>query len=383
MKRLLILIVCLSLITSTGMSANKKKKIVKAKKVEIVEDPKFTAMLSSTAKITIFDSIVVDSLKFIDVIHVNQEEGFLTYYQDFFREKGEGMVYINELGNKCIYSKFDEEKGGKFLFQSDLLPDGWTTGEPLRGIDDNGRLRDFDFPYLMPDGVTLYFSAKGKDGLGGYDIYRTRLNIEDGKYLKPENIGLPFNSDADDYGYVIDEQNQMAFFTSNRRQPQGKTCVYYFIPTETRKIINNADEKKIRSFARIDRIADTWSNKREIAEAKQRYATLMSDNATNANHNNMTNSKYMFVINDNTTYYSLIDFKNPENVQRMKTLLSLKQQAETLSAALQKSRNYYATATMSERTQLKQEILQSEQQLEEIHSVIHSLEKTIRITENQ
>lgn len=382
MNRKLILCICFALMIPICLSAVvKKKKVVRRPKVvQPVEDPKFTAMLGSTAQILIFDSVVVDSTDFMSAIFVNKEEGKVTSYQEFFKERGTGMVYVNELGNKCIYSKFDPELGGKYLFQSDFLADGWTIGEPLKGIDNNGKLHDFDFPYLLPDGITLYFSAKSDEGLGGYDIYRTRLDIDGGKYLKPENLGLPFNSDADDYAYVVDEQNRLAYFVSNRRQPNGKTCVYSFVPTDVRKIVNSSNEETLRSLARIDRIADTWKSKKEVSEALQRKARF-SDS-----HSNRLSKKieyFEFVVNDNTTYKKISDFKTPENQQRMKELLALRHQAEDLNTALLKSRDYYAKASIHERVQLKPEILGSEQQLEKLHGEIHRLEKEIRSSENQ
>lgn len=381
MKSKLIFCICLSLIFPTTINAAKRKKVVKPKTPVIVEDPRFTSMLGSTARIVIADSTITDSTKFMTAIQVNKEEGRIATYQDFFRKPGVGMVYVNELGNKCIYSKFDEELGYKHLFQSDLLADGWTEGEPLAGINDNGQLFDLDYPYLMPDGITLYFAAKSSEGLGGYDIYRTRFDNDEGKYLTPENLGLPFNSDADDYSFVVDEQNQLAYFASNRRQPKGKTCVYCFIPTETRQAVTNSDETFVRSLARIDRIADTWTDKREVTAALQRkhdiYAAARSQSET---HN--TNPKFYFVINDQKTYTNMSDFRISANRQRIKELLSMQKQREDIMIVLDKTRNYYEEANQSERMTLKNDILESEQQLETIERKILQLEKTIRNTEN-
>jgi hypothetical protein len=379
MNKNILFITCLLLAFSFLPANSQRNKGRKAKKEVIVEDPKFVAMLEATAKVLIIDSVVVDSTRYLDAIIPNSEEGRITKYSNFFKGEGEGIVYLNQLENKCIYSKVDESTGSKMLYQSDLLADGWTDGELLKGIDDNNQLYDFDFPYLMPDGVTLYFSAKGGDGLGGYDIYRTRFDIESGRYLRPENIGLPFNSKFDDYMLVIDEQNQLAYFATNRKQPQGKVCVYSFLPFETRTIVKGSDEK-IRSLANIDRIADTWGNGRERWAALSRKAQI-EQKATNE-RTKINDTKFSFVINDHTTYTKISDFRKPANQTRIKQLLSLQQQLEVLQSALNKSRNYYATASSLERSQLKSEILESEQKIETIKQQIYQIEKNIRITEN-
>lgn len=381
MKSKLILFICLLLIFPTTINAAKRKKVIRPKTPVVVEDPRFTSMLGSTARIVIADSTVTDSTKFMTAIQVNKEEGRIATYQDFFRKPGVGMVYVNELGNKCIYSKFDKELGYKYLFQSDLLSDGWTEGEPLAGINDDGQLFDLDYPYLMPDGITLYFAAKSSEGLGGYDIYRTRFDNDEGKYLAPENLGLPFNSDADDYSFVIDEQNQLAYFASNRRQPKGKTCVYCFIPTETRQVVTNSDETVVRSLARIDCIADTWTDKREVTAALQRKQNIYAE-ARSQSENNGKNPRFQFVINDQKTYTNMSDFRIPANRQRIKELLSMQKQRDDIMVVLDKTRSYYEEATQSERMSLKNDILESEQQLEAIERKIHQLEKTIRNTEN-
>ena len=344
------------------------------------ENPKFTAMLPSTAKLCIVDSVVVDSLDYLNAIYENHEEGHLTTYRQFFNKEGDGIVYVNQLGNECIYSLFDERVGYKRLFHSDLLDKEWSNGELLKGIDDNEQLRDFDFPYLMPDGVTLYFAARGSESLGGYDIYRTRFDADAGKYLKPENLGLPFNSEQDDFMFVVDEQNKLGYFVSDRRQPQGKTCVYTFVPFESRTLAS-ASEDKIRSLARIDRIADTWSSREEREAAYRRKIEVMEQ--AKGEQSVTGEPKLNFVVNDNLTYSKMSDFRHAQSRSNMKQVLDLRKQLTEREQALAKLRTKYTRASSLEREDLNNLILQSEEQITMIHKQIRLLEKTIRNTENQ
>ncbi|MDP5172676.1 MAG: VWA domain-containing protein [Bacteroidia bacterium] len=68
--------------------------------------------------------------------------------------------------------------------------------------------------FLAPDGKTLYFASKGYRGLGGLDIYKTTLN-PDGTFGEIINIGAPFNTPADDYGFILTGDGMEAYFVRN------------------------------------------------------------------------------------------------------------------------------------------------------------------------
>ena len=56
---------------------------------------------------------------------------------------------------------------------------------------------------MLSDGLTLYFAAQGPESIGGYDIFMTTYDAAEGRFLKPENIGMPFNSTANDYAWLL------------------------------------------------------------------------------------------------------------------------------------------------------------------------------------
>ncbi len=381
MKRELIIIILLSLMLPVSVSAQRGKRKPKAKVVQVeepVENPIFTKMLPTTAKVIIIDSMLVEKANLLRTIPVNQEEGRLVDYAQFFKKSdNEGIVYVNELGNKCIFPKTVDANGNKRLFQSDLLGNSWTEPTELLGLDDNG-LVDYDYPYLMPDGVTLYFSARGEESLGGYDIYRTRFDSETGRFLKPENLGLPFNSEQDDYMFVIDEQNQLAYFTSSRHQHKDTLCLYTFIPFETRIILNasNYSPSQIRSLARIDRISDTWGDGAERKEATKRRSNIYAGHSVSA-----IQQSFSFIVNDKKTYIHMRDFRKQENRDRMKELLAMQKQDRSLVASLEKIRKEYSTASAAERERLRTGILESENQHRLLLVSMKKLEKEIRNTE--
>ena len=66
--------------------------------------------------------------------------------------------------------------------------------------------------------------------MGGYDIYTSTYDKETKRFLTPVNIGMPFNSEADDYMFVIDEYSNTGWFARNRNPPADTVCIYVFVP---------------------------------------------------------------------------------------------------------------------------------------------------------
>ncbi len=80
----------------------------------------------------------------------------------------------------------------------------------------------------------LYFATDGHPGLGGLDIFMSRMNA-DGSFKEPINIGAPANSPQDDFAYLIDTKTRKGFLTSNRDGGKGYDDIYKFL--ETRKLV--------------------------------------------------------------------------------------------------------------------------------------------------
>lgn len=78
--------------------------------------------------------------------------------------------------------------------------------------------------FAHPDGKTLYFSSRGHDGMGGFDIFVTTL--EDGKWTKPRNLGLPINTPGDDISFVITANGKSAYYASAQPTGFGEEDIY-------------------------------------------------------------------------------------------------------------------------------------------------------------
>jgi tetratricopeptide (TPR) repeat protein len=109
--------------------------------------------------------------------------------------------------------------GGADLYVSFRVGEKWTKPKNLgSSINTAG---DEIYPYLSPGGA-LFFASDGHLGMGGYDVYRTRL--ENGGWAIPENLKYPVNSPQDDF--ALTEGHDSAYITSNRSGGVGKEDLY-------------------------------------------------------------------------------------------------------------------------------------------------------------
>jgi flagellar motor protein MotB len=76
-------------------------------------------------------------------------------------------------------------------------------------------------PFIHFDGKTLYFSSNGRIGMGGFDIFYTKMK-DDSTWSEPQNLGYPINTYNDELGLIIDAGGQKAYFSSIRSEKQGK-----------------------------------------------------------------------------------------------------------------------------------------------------------------
>ena len=82
-------------------------------------------------------------------------------------------------------------------------------------------------PFIHTDSQTLYFSSDGLMGLGGYDIFLSKLG-ENGEWSEPKNIGYPINSFDDDVGFFVSTDGQYGYFASNKFGGFGGWDLYSF-----------------------------------------------------------------------------------------------------------------------------------------------------------
>ena len=236
-------------------------------------------MLSGTERITIIDSMVVDADAFLSAYRLSVGCGTLaplaSIAPTLVRNSTQGAMpaFLNDFGDRMVFADTDSA-GLTKLYECFTSAAGMERPVRLTGMgsDDD----DQAYPYLLSDGVTLYFAAQGEESLGGYDIFVTRRMSATGPFVKAENVGMPFNSPANDYMMVIDEQARIGWFVSDRRQPAGKVCIYRFVPNDVRQTLSPDTDSAdaIRQQARITSIAACCADATERNEALARLQSI-------------------------------------------------------------------------------------------------------------
>jgi len=123
--------------------------------------------------------------------------------------------------------------GGSDIWKSTLQENGYW-GQPVNLGDSINTTADEMAPFIHPDGRTLYFSSLGHRGMGGADLFVSRMDTNS-IWLKPQNIGYPVNTKLDEINLIINAKGTEAFISAEREKGFGKTDIYRFeLPVQSR-----------------------------------------------------------------------------------------------------------------------------------------------------
>ena len=381
MKGKNILLAALLVILPSSVDAQKKKSATKAKvkqKTTVVDnefEQRLESMRGFTQKVMFIDSVVVSKSKLLSSLNIPDEAGSIQAYNKFFNttDQPNSIVYLNQLKNKCVFSKFTD--GGWDLYSKEMIGEKWSNAVPLKGLDILGDDVDINWPFLLSDGTTLYFAAKGEESIGGFDIFMTRYDETTQSYLKPENIGMPFNSIDNDYFFIVDEYDGIGWFATDRNQPEGKVCIYSFIYNNVREnyVVDEYTPEQLRQLSEIHSISQTWTSNQARLDALEQLTAVYKRKFTQKKKND-----FEFVINDELTYTTLTDFRSSEAAEMYVDLNELLRKKNKLDSSIERARIAYPTARQAQREQYKQQLLAAEKQSEKYETDIKNLSKKIR-----
>jgi len=169
-----------------------------------------------------------------------------------YLEDNEGDIYESDLmGNAWskprnlgarLNTRFHESAAcyspdGKYLYFVSDRPDGNRGGRDIYRLELDARTPaenlgpvinspyDEEGVFMHPDGKTLYFSSKGHDSMGGYDIFKSTLS-EKGQWSEPENLGWPINTPDDDVYFVLSASGQHGYYSSDQPGGLGGKDIY-------------------------------------------------------------------------------------------------------------------------------------------------------------
>jgi hypothetical protein len=107
----------------------------------------------------------------------------------------------------------------------------WSEPENL-GDSINTKLNE-QSPFIHFDNRTLYFSSNGRVGMGGLDIYMSKM-VNDSTWTTPKNLGYPINTHHDEDGLIINAKGTTAYYSSDINPAMGRDIYKFEIPVEIR-----------------------------------------------------------------------------------------------------------------------------------------------------
>ena len=115
--------------------------------------------------------------------------------------------------------------GGQDIWYSRRLADGsrWQKPQNLSSVVNTKY--DEETVEISSDGKTLFFSSKGHNSMGGYDVFKTTLN-DDGTWTEPVNIGYPINTPDNDVFFMLSNDEFIGYYASDRKDGFGDLDIY-------------------------------------------------------------------------------------------------------------------------------------------------------------
>lgn len=312
--------------------------------------------LQRVENIVFIDSIVVPQNEAIKKILLSKEIGTFTQRKESLNDKPIDLVsFTTERGNKTYNPTiYDNEID---LRLDETLLNGQVETQKIKDLSSP---YNENYPFLTLDGVTLYFSSNNSNSMGGYDIFVTQLNHSDNQYIKPENIGMPFNSPFNDYVLAIDEVEKLGWLVSDRYQKEGNVVVYRFVPNDEKIIVKTEDLDSLRRRAKISTFNKTAYKSPVIKKIN-------------------IEDKSLILIKDNLYYEKVSDFKSKEAQKYYYQSKSIEKSILEAKKSLRILRKkYYNLKTGKEKEKISEKIIMLEKYLLEQVPLQKNLEKEMR-----
>lgn len=299
-------------------------------------------LLNRIENITVMDSSIVSKIDFLRYYNLNVELGTISQQRVRLNSKSihDQISFITQRGDRQFVS--DSVKGNMNILTSYKLLDEWSPAVSASPII-NTKANE-NYPFLLLDGISLFYASDGENSLGGYDIFLTKYSSSTKDFLAPENIGFPFNSPANDYMMVIDELHKTGWFATDRNQTTGKVAIYKFEYNDPKVYYKTEDSVLLRSVAQLKSFKTSKKNRPTSIIASKPEIELFK-------------TEKSIVINDSIVYNSPEQFQQPKALQLYNETVLMNSELQKLQETLITTRSDYDNApTIAEKLKLAEQI---------------------------
>lgn len=332
--------------------------LTKIAQQQLWQSQKMQRYMRRVERIQILDSVQVPIDSILHACTLSNEAGQLTY------DSLHNIIYTNQLQDRKLWSM--PVDSNLMLVSSYRLLDTWAIADTLPQTINFTHQQCS--PYLLNDGVTLYFAANDTNGLGGLDIYVSRFNTATNTYTKPENVGMPYNSPANEYLLLLDEIRQIGYLATDRFATPGYAHVYSFIIPQQKQYWRTTDTDSLAAYAQLA-LFELGSTDSII-----QYQSIIEQPTEETDN-------FQFVINDSIIYQTIEDFSQPIAQEKFLEWQKTEQQYQSEKQLLSQLRIEYSTADQQRQKELTPTILQLENNQSQLSKRCQSLLLEIRAIE--
>ena len=335
-------------------------------------------MMMGVEKVNVIDSVVIDKDDLLSIYRLPASAGKLQTYSACFGTEPDSAdmrtAYVTEMGNVMLYS--DHHDSGMALYRSQKGDESWSAGKMLPAVINSG-LRQ-SYPYLLSDGMTIYYASDCDESIGGYDIFVTAYSTQDDAYMRPQNIGMPFNSPFNDYMYAIDEENNLGWFASDRYQPEGKVCVYVFVPNDSKVVYDPGitDADVLRHAATLVGFHAVQPSPEVAAAGMERLQEVFAGQPESGRR-----TDFVFIIDDDRTYTNIYDFMSKDAQDMFVRRQKLDADRRAMQSKLDAMRARFHSAAQPERDKMRASVIDTECRVLEMEAQVADLDVQIRNAE--
>lgn len=333
---------------------------------QIAYAEKIQRYLRRVERVTVIDSVLVPLHQMLLQCSLSPEAGRLQY------DSLGGIEFTNQRGDHRLWSQLVDSN--QLLLSSHRLLDTWTTSDTLPTTI-NFTTSQIS-PYLLNDGVTLYFAAQDSNGLGGWDIYISRYNTATELYTAPENLGFPYNSPANEYMYIVDENQGVAYLATDRFAPQGYVHIYSLAIPEQKQYCRGMTSDSLAAYAQLRAFYKTERSDNVPSEPSK-----LSEPSELSNPSKLHDA-ISFVINDSVIYTSVDAFLSQEAKQLFMEWEQLQERLTKEQNQLEQLRMQYMQAEETLQAELAPRILQLESDIVRLQERCWALPREIRQRES-
>lgn len=318
--------------------------------------------LNRVEDVTVFDSLLVPRAEFFAHYMLGSESGRLLSATELggayaAMADRDGVVFENQPADQRLFC-FENT-----LYQSRCFQGKWEEPEPVPSV--SSEAFRITMPFMRSDGSTLYFASDSTPGIGGLDIYMTRYDRDEGRFLAPQRLGMPFNSPFDDYMMAIDETHRVGWFATERNATADFVCIYLFQFNEEPVYLEGPQPER----ARIAAVTPNDSLSAALMEAPQEVVAVVPT--------------IRIPINDHTVYTSADQFRSAGARQAYLSSLGLAEALAEVESDLDTLRQQYHQGNVSQRESLRAQIMRLEERQESLARMLRAEEKRYRTLENK